>query len=78
MVAAPLLYIRLYVLYMLYMLVSMVAIPLLVLQVVLDNTALHRIAAERLHMENPTFAQINQLVRTPHIHPPWSSRARGT
>ena len=31
-------------------------------QVVLDNTALHRIAAERLHMDNPTFAQINQLV----------------
>ncbi len=32
------------------------------LQVVLDNTALHRIAAERMHIENPTFAQINQLV----------------
>ena len=32
------------------------------LQVVLDNTALHRIAADRLHMENPTFAQINHLV----------------
>lgn len=32
--------------------------------VVLDNTALHRIAAERLHMENPTFAQINKLVST--------------
>jgi hypothetical protein len=31
-------------------------------QVVLDNTALHRIAADRLHMENPTFAQINHLV----------------
>jgi len=32
--------------------------------VVLDNTALHRIAADRLHIENPTFAQINQLVST--------------
>jgi len=32
--------------------------------VVLDNTALHRIAADRLHMENPTFAQINHLVST--------------
>lgn len=30
----------------------------------MDNTALHRIAAERLHIENPTFAQINQLVST--------------
>ena len=29
---------------------------------VLDNTALHRIASERLHIENPTFAQVNQLV----------------
>lgn len=32
--------------------------------VVLDNTALHQIAAERLHMNNPTFAQINHLVST--------------
>ncbi|KAI0231526.1 Tubulin gamma-1 chain [Lamellibrachia satsuma] len=32
--------------------------------VVLDNTALHRIAAERLHIETPTFTQINQLVST--------------
>ncbi|CAH1789189.1 unnamed protein product [Owenia fusiformis] len=32
--------------------------------VVLDNTALHRIACDRLHIENPTFAQINQLVST--------------
>ncbi len=32
-------------------------------QVVLDNTALHRIAADRLHIDTPTFAQINQLVR---------------
>ena len=33
------------------------------LQVVLDNTALNRIAAERLHIEAPSFEQINQLVR---------------
>lgn len=32
------------------------------LQVVLDNTALHKIASERLHLENPTFQQVNQLV----------------
>lgn len=32
------------------------------LQNVLDNTALHRIAVERLHIENPTFQQINHLV----------------
>jgi len=32
------------------------------IQVVLDNTALHRIATDRLHVENPTFAQINHLV----------------
>ncbi|XP_013407731.1 tubulin gamma-1 chain [Lingula anatina] len=32
--------------------------------VVLDNTALHRIAAERLHLETPNFAHINQLVST--------------
>ena len=32
--------------------------------VVLDNTALNRIASERLHIENPSFAQINQLVST--------------
>jgi tubulin gamma len=31
-------------------------------QVVLDNTALNRIAADRLHIETPTFAQVNQLV----------------
>ena len=30
--------------------------------VVLDNTALHSIATDRLHLDNPTFAQINQLV----------------
>ncbi|ELU13962.1 hypothetical protein CAPTEDRAFT_174186 [Capitella teleta] len=32
--------------------------------VVLDNTALHKIACERLHLENPTFQQVNQLVST--------------
>jgi len=30
--------------------------------VVLDNTALNRIAVDRLHVENPTFGQINSLV----------------
>ena len=37
-----------------------------VVQVVLDNTAMYRIAAERLHIPNPSFSQINQLVR--HLH----------
>lgn len=32
--------------------------------VVLDNTALNRIAVDRLHISNPTFSQINQLVST--------------
>jgi tubulin gamma len=32
--------------------------------VVLDNTALNRIAVDRLHIENPTFAQVNSLVST--------------
>lgn len=32
--------------------------------VVLDNTALDRIAVERLHIANPTLAQINGLVST--------------
>ena len=32
--------------------------------VVLDNTALNRIATERLHVENPTITQINSLVAT--------------
>ncbi|KAI8802648.1 Tubulin/FtsZ, GTPase domain-containing protein [Cladochytrium replicatum] len=32
--------------------------------VVLDNAALNRIAADRLHISNPTFAQTNQLVST--------------
>lgn len=31
-------------------------------QVILDNTALNRIAAERLGIPNPTFSQINHLV----------------
>ncbi|KAJ0113802.1 hypothetical protein Patl1_00560 [Pistacia atlantica] len=32
--------------------------------VVLDNTALNRIAVERLHLQNPTFGQTNSLVST--------------
>ncbi|XP_037961085.1 tubulin gamma-1 chain [Teleopsis dalmanni] len=32
--------------------------------VVLDNTALNRIASDRLHISNPTFTQINSLVST--------------
>ncbi|KAJ1568588.1 gamma-tubulin, partial [Nowakowskiella sp. JEL0078] len=32
--------------------------------VVLDNAALNRIAADRLHISNPSFAQTNQLVST--------------
>ncbi|XP_076378218.1 tubulin gamma-2 chain [Megalopta genalis] len=32
--------------------------------VVLDNTALNRIATDRLHIQNPSFTQINQLVST--------------
>ncbi|KAJ7557718.1 hypothetical protein O6H91_04G006700 [Diphasiastrum complanatum] len=32
--------------------------------VVLDNTALNRIAVDRLHIANPTFAQTNSLVST--------------
>lgn len=31
---------------------------------VLDNTALNRIASDRLHIQNPSFAQINTLVST--------------
>ncbi|KAK2111872.1 Tubulin gamma-2 chain [Saguinus oedipus] len=38
--------------------------PLLSPQVVLDNTALNRIATDRLHIQNPSFSQINQLVST--------------
>ncbi len=33
--------------------------------VVLDNGALSRIAADRLHVEKPSFQQTNQLVRCP-------------
>ena len=32
--------------------------------VVLDNTALHRIAVERLHISSPSFSQTNSLVST--------------
>ena len=32
--------------------------------VVLDNTALNRIATDRLHITNPSFSQINELVST--------------
>jgi tubulin gamma len=32
-------------------------------QVVLDNTALERIAAERLHLDTPTLSEVNHLVR---------------
>lgn len=32
-------------------------------KVVLDNGALSRIAADRLHVQEPSFQQTNQLVR---------------
>lgn len=35
---------------------------LTILQVVLDNGALSRIAADRLHVQEPSFQQTNQLV----------------
>jgi tubulin gamma len=35
--------------------------------VVLDNGALARIAADRLHVQTPSFDQTNQLVRYPRI-----------
>lgn len=38
--------------------------PLTFLQVVLDNGALSRIAADRLHVQEPSFQQTNQLVST--------------
>ena len=45
---------------------SMLALKRLTLNadsvVVLDNAALNRIASDRLHISNPTFAQTNQLV----------------
>lgn len=37
---------------------------ILINQVVLDNGALSRIAADRLHVQNPSFQQTNQLVST--------------
>jgi tubulin gamma len=37
---------------------------ILTLQVVLDNGALSKIAADRLHVMNPSFEQTNQLVST--------------
>lgn len=40
--------------------------PVFLSQVVLDNTALNRIATDRLHIQNPSFSQINQLVRRWH------------
>lgn len=36
--------------------------PMLITQVVLDNGALSRIAADRLHVQEPSFQQTNQLV----------------
>lgn len=36
--------------------------------VVLDNGALARISADRLHVSTPTFDQTNQLVRKPMIY----------
>lgn len=42
---------------------TLTVIILLLPKNVLDNTALHRIAVERLHLENPSFQQINHLVR---------------
>lgn len=33
-------------------------------QVVLDNTALNRIAVERMHLETPDISVVNQLVST--------------
>lgn len=32
--------------------------------IVLDNTALNKIAVERLHLDNPSFTQINSLIST--------------
>ena len=43
-------------------------------QVVLDNGALWRIAADRLHVQEPSFHQTNQLVRLPCLH--WSTGAK--
>ena len=42
--------------------------------VVLDNGALSHIAADRLHVQEPSFQQTNQLVSvTPSITLPWST-----
>jgi len=41
---------------------------LIVWQVVLDNGALSRIAADRLHVQEPSFQQTNQLVSLCFIH----------
>ncbi len=38
--------------------------------IVLDNAALSRIAADRLHLQNPSYSQTNQLVATVMAHPP--------
>lgn len=49
-------------------------------QVVLDNTALNLIATDRLHIQNPSFSQINQLVSpTPSHRTPscWRVSAEG-
>jgi len=40
--------------------------------VVLDNSALTRIAADRLHMQDPSFVQTNQLVRCSHMNLAWT------
>ena len=42
--------------------------------VVLDNTALNRIATDRLHVENPTVEQINQALDPAPLV--WHGRAR--
>lgn len=47
---------------LLFFLIPQFCHPLLSPQVVLDNTALNRIATDRLHIQNPSFSQINQLV----------------
>lgn len=40
---------------------------MLMIKVVLDNGALSRIAADRLHVQEPSFQQTNQLVRDMNI-----------
>ena len=47
-------------------------------QVVLDNTALNLIATDRLHIQNPSFSQINQLVSpTPEMEALYERVLRG-